>query len=222
MANPCSARKRADARDREHNFNTDAYFRPSVTWSDVTASTNSFRYYPAGFVFDATGHSASLIHMTNANVSLSFCNNKFSLQITSILNPNMHFHIGYFDNYRGLTLCHMKIGDHNEMSHTVAQDWNVYEHSWDFRSLPILTVSSDPTPTLESSYTVWTTQNRDTIAEMKRLEEENNRLFIDAYGLPDELTPEVPIEQITLTVNPAYRYGGKLSEDGDSEMALRS
>ena len=48
---------------------------------------------------------------------------------------------------------------------------------------------------------------------MKRLEEENNRLFIDAYGLQDELTPEVPIEQITLTVNPAYRYGKKLSDD---------
>ena len=48
---------------------------------------------------------------------------------------------------------------------------------------------------------------------MKRLEEENNRLFIDAYGLADELTPDVPIEQITLTVNPAYRYGGKLSEE---------
>ena len=48
---------------------------------------------------------------------------------------------------------------------------------------------------------------------MKRLEEENNRLFIDAYGLQDELTPEVPIEQITLTVNPAYRYGGKLSQE---------
>ena len=48
---------------------------------------------------------------------------------------------------------------------------------------------------------------------MKRLEEENNRLFINAYGLADELTPDVPIEQITLTVNPAYRYGGNLTEE---------
>ena len=48
---------------------------------------------------------------------------------------------------------------------------------------------------------------------MKRLEEENNRLFIDAYGLQDELTPGVPIEQVTLTVNPSYRYGGKLTEE---------
>ena len=92
-------------------------------------------------------------------------------------------------------------------------DWDAYERSWDFQSLPLLTASSDPTPTLESSYTAWITQNRDTIAEMKRLEEENNRLFIDAYGLADELTPDVPIEQITLTVNPAYRYGGKLTEE---------
>jgi type II restriction/modification system DNA methylase subunit YeeA len=92
-------------------------------------------------------------------------------------------------------------------------DWDAYERSWDFQSLPLLTVSSEPTPTLESSYTAWITQNKGTIAEMKRLEEENNRLFIDAYGLADELTPDVPIEQITLTVNPAYRYGGKLTEE---------
>ena len=75
-----------------------------------------------------------------------------------------------------------------------------------------MTASSDTTPTIESSYTAWIAQNRENIAQMKRLEEENNRLFIDAYGLADELTPDVPIEQITLTVNPAYRYGGKLTE----------
>ena len=93
------------------------------------------------------------------------------------------------------------------------KDWRTYERSWDFQSLPLLTASSEPTPTLESSYSAWITQNRASIAEMKRLEEENNRLFIDAYGLADELTPEVPIEQITLTVNPAYRYGSKMTEE---------
>ena len=84
---------------------------------------------------------------------------------------------------------------------------------------PLLTASSEPTPTLESSYTAWITLNRETIAEMKRLEEENNRLFIDAYGLQGELTPDVPIEQITLTVNPAYRYGGKLTEEEQWALA---
>ena len=49
--------------------------------------------------------------------------------------------------------------------------------------------------------------------EMQRLEEENNRIFIDAYGLQDELTPEVPLNEITLTCNPHYRYGGDKSEE---------
>jgi type II restriction/modification system DNA methylase subunit YeeA len=64
----------------------------------------------------------------------------------------------------------------------------------------------------------WQTQNRQTIAEMQRLEEENNRLFIEAYGLQNELSPDVPLEQITLTINPKYRYGGNLS---DEQLAQR-
>ena len=92
-------------------------------------------------------------------------------------------------------------------------DWDAYERSWDFQSLPCLSVSTDPNPNLESSYAGWIASNKQTIDEMKWLEEENNRLFIDTYDLQDELTPEVPIEQITLTVNPAYRYGGNLTED---------
>jgi len=57
--------------------------------------------------------------------------------------------------------------------------------------------------------------------EVQRLEEENNRIFIDAYGLQNELTPEVPLEEITLTCNPAYRYGGKASV-ADRETRLRA
>lgn len=49
--------------------------------------------------------------------------------------------------------------------------------------------------------------------DMKRLEEENNRIFIDAYGLQNELTPEVPLKEITLTCNPYYRYGGDKTDD---------
>jgi len=48
---------------------------------------------------------------------------------------------------------------------------------------------------------------------MKKLEEENNRIFIEAYGLQDELTPEVPIKEITLFANPHYRYNSNLTDD---------
>jgi len=102
------------------------------------------------------------------------------------------------------------VGDAVEIGRNV---WDAYECSWNFQSSPLLTISLERATTLDSSYAAWIAQNRDTIAEMKQLEEENNRLFIDAYGLQNELTPDIPIEQITLTVNPAYRYGGKLAED---------
>lgn len=62
---------------------------------------------------------------------------------------------------------------------------------------------------------------RDKDLEMQKLEESNNRIFIDAYGLGDELDPVVPLEQITLTSNPVYRYGVKATEE-ELEGRLRA
>jgi type II restriction/modification system DNA methylase subunit YeeA len=127
----------------------------------------------------------------------------------------MHFDVGYFGQipYAELAWTRATAEIAARCVILAREDWNAYEVTWDFHSHPLLTASSEPTPTLESSYTTWIAKNHNTIAEMKRLEEENNLLFIDAYGLADELTADVPIEQITLTVNPAYRYGGKLAKE---------
>jgi type II restriction/modification system DNA methylase subunit YeeA len=145
---------------------------------------------------------------------LAFCNTCIVNHLIKCVSPTLDFHAGPVGKLPIVADVDLAVID-NTKSAVVngATDWNAYERSWDFQSLPLLSVSTDPNPTLESSYTAWIANNIQTIAEMKRLEEENNRLFIEAYGLQDELTPEVPIEQITLTVNPAYRYGGNLSED---------
>ena len=194
--------------------NSSFYFKPAVSWSDITISHNSFREYDAGFIHSNVGHSAFGGDSDWRLSLLAYCNTNFVGLATKLLSPTVHFDVGYFNN-----LPYAKeawTSDSKKLAKACVavarKDWDAYEGSWGFKSLPILTASSRAAPTLESSYTTWITQNRDTIAEMKRLEEENNRLFIDAYGLADELTPDVPIEQITLTVNPAYRYGGKLSE----------
>lgn len=102
-------------------------------------------------------------------------------------------------------------------------DWDAFETSWDFQSLPWLPTilptylkdTSIPTPdqhSIASCWNTWRAVGQHWTTEMLRLEEENNRLFIDAYGLQDELTPDVPIEQITLTVNPWYRYKPRKSK----------
>lgn len=91
-------------------------------------------------------------------------------------------------------------------------DWDSYETSWDFICLPLLD-SVHRQPTLKATYQKLRARWREMTLEMQRLEEENNRIFIDAYGLQDELTPEVPLNEITLTCNPHYRYGGDKSEE---------
>lgn len=188
--------------------------RPRCNWSDIGASKPfAARRAPARSYFDIKAH--AFFPAEHGDGLLAFANSCLFDTCIGVLNPGLNFQVG--DAKRVPTPPKSVLAATRDTEEQCVEsstlDWDAYERSWDFQSLPLLTGSTDPTPTLESSYTAWITQNKGTIAEMKRLEEENNRLFIDAYGLADELTPDVPIEQITLTVNPAYRYGGKLTEE---------
>ena len=91
-------------------------------------------------------------------------------------------------------------------------DWDSYETSWAFIILPLLH-SDFHQSILKATYIQLRAHWREMMLEMQRLEEENNRIFIKAYGLQDELTPDVPLKEITLTCNPHYRYNGKKSEE---------
>jgi len=73
---------------------------------------------------------------------------------------------------------------------------------------------------LEASYAGLRARWQGMTDEMQRLEEENNRIFIDVYGLQDELTPDVPLEEVTLTCNPHYRYGNNKSEEELESLLL--
>ena len=189
------------------------YFRSGITWSGLTSSLNSFRQVDQGHVFES--NKGQMLFSESEEMILGFLNSCVARVFVRLVNPTLSIQSS---EIRKLPLVRPR--SEAEVRNQVCQLVDIaraddagFENSWGFRCLPLLTASSDPTPTLESSYTAWITQNRDSIAEMKCLEEENNRLFIDAYGLADELTPDVPLSQITLTVNPAYRYGGKLTEE---------
>jgi hypothetical protein len=192
------------------------YLRESLVWSDITSRSFAARFNASGKVFGTGALSAFPKSAERSNEVLGYLNSVVHDTVMAVLSSGIHYSVGYVDKSPFVLNASISGDVGRIVGNAVAAtraDWDAFEESWDFQSLPVLTASSDPTPTLESSYTAWITQNRDNIAEMKRLEEENNRLFIDAYGLADELAPDVPIEQITLTVNPAYRYGGKLTEE---------
>ncbi len=195
-----------------HNFNLEQIFQEAMSWTFVTSGPASFRLQRKGFLFDSASGLCRARGEVDVYLVLGWLNSKIAMNWLRAMNPTLNLPPGPIESLPFSPSCEWQSAA-PYLIQLAKGDWDAYERSWDFQSTPLLAASPEVEPTIESSYAAWITQNRATIAEMKRLEEENNRLFIDAYGLADELTPDVPIEQITLTVNPAYRYGGKLTEE---------
>ncbi|MBU1535821.1 BREX-1 system adenine-specific DNA-methyltransferase PglX, partial [Myxococcota bacterium] len=134
------------------------YFQQSISWSDVTSGLPSFRLYKAGFIHDVTGMSAFKFVGVDRNFLIAFCNTPIVLAITRAINPTLHFQIGDFIKIPFLedfARSHLPVVREKVkwLFNASSLDWDAYERSWDFKSLPILTSSPEPTPTLESSYT---------------------------------------------------------------------
>jgi len=196
--------------------NLDWMFKPGLTWTFISSSKFGIRFHDGGSLFDVNGSCAfPRTPDVNLEVFLGLLCSPVAFEFLKAQNPTMAFQARNIGNIPWIQPSKSDDIASNVICLIDASrsDWNAYERSWDFKSLPVLTASTEAASTLESSYSAWITQNRTTIAEMQRLEEENNRLFIDAYGLAGELAADVPTEEITLTVNPAYRYGGKLTDD---------
>lgn len=194
--------------------NEEDYFKESITWSDVTSGINTFRYSPKGTIFDGRGSSA-FPAKKDADLLLAFLNSKPATYILDMINPTLVTNLG---DLKKLPLANIDNVDVSKMIEITRQDWDGFEMSWDFSCPPLLHCGRD---SVEISYHKLQADRHATTLEMQRLEEENNRLFIDAYGLQDELTPEVPLSEITLTCNPHYRYGGNLADE-EREARLQS
>ena len=193
------------------------YFERSISWTFISSSKFGVRYYPEGFVFDIAGSSLFPIRDDFSTV-LFYLTSPVAHHFLKCLNPSMNFQAGNISSLPFVEAAPRKASW--RLVDLSQNDWDAYETSWDFTTLPLLSPDHCG-ETLEESYNTLRAHWQAMTDEMQRLEEENNRIFIDAYGLQDELTPEVPIEEITLTCNPAYRYGVKNSED-DRETRLRA
>ncbi|MDY0208144.1 MAG: BREX-1 system adenine-specific DNA-methyltransferase PglX [Pseudomonas sp.] len=205
-----------------HNFNLDHIFEDSLTWSDITSGHLSVRFNNTGFLFDGSGTCAFFKNENEKLASLGFLNTQFSKEFSKVLNPTLHFQTG---DYRNMPFNKKLLNDtYIEVTKNLItkarKDWDSYETSWDFTYLPLLTQDARK-PTISSCYEKTRAQWLRETKETQRLEEENNRIFNNIYGLQDELTSEVPLKEITLTCNPHYRYGGDLTEQ-EREDRLQS
>jgi hypothetical protein len=172
----------------------DWFFRPGITWTDVSISFLAARAVGPGFIFENTGSMLFCQNVPQAAV-LAFMCSSLSAYLMSLLNPSVHFTVG---EIKKLPFKHpsRRIEEvANECVRLTALDWDSSETSWDFTSLPIICESL---ATLVQSQEEVEAKNHARFVRMKELETENNRLFIEAYGLQGELSPEVPDEHITL------------------------
>ena len=186
------------------------YFQESLTYTATSSSYFGIRYSDPGFIFDAKGSSCfSEPHFLNT--TLCFLTSKVASHLLQAINPTIEFQTGNisilpFNNKIDMSTVA------SELIEISRDDWNEHETSWDFISHPLVFQSS-PESRLSNTWNNQLSNWKEKYVKMHGLEEKSNRLIIDAYGLQEELSPSLRLEEITVACNPHYIYGGNHSEE---------
>lgn len=190
----------------------DTLLKPKGTWGSVTSSTFSCRFAPSDTFHDIGGH-CFYPEFGQMHKLLGFLNSKVAEKLLLTINPTLNFQVGDIGKLPLVDFGSYSDKVVNQLIHNSGEDWDSFERSWDFKKLPFLPAMIEGSRTIKDSYIDWVNRSKDIIRETKSLEEENNKFFIDAYGLLDEISYDVPAEQVSLTINPAYRYGGSTTDE---------
>lgn len=183
-------------RIRSHNYNLDYIFSSALTWTVIGTEKTSFRFCPVGFLYSNSGYGLFCNNEKTKYYLLGFMNSKIAASLLKILSPSMGFESGYL---RKLPLIESDSLDSivERVKHCIDgsnAEWDSFEISWDFKKHPLLRNVS----TISEAFTQWQSECDDRFNQLKANEEELNRIFIDIYGLQDELTPEVEDKDVTV------------------------
>ena len=216
------SQRHLDAMEKNPGFRHDGkeyYFQEHIGWSKITSSTSSFRFYPEGFTFDSAGLALFSNERDSLYDAMGFLNSKISDALIELLNPTLNVTPQILKKLPLIRVRPEHRDKYLELYEITKADWDSFESSWGFTRIPLMNAGYHQ-PTLKATYQKLRAHWREMTLKMQRLEEENNRIFIDAYGLQDELTPEVPLEEVTLTCNPYYRYGNNKNEEELESLLL--
>ena len=174
------------------------YFQGGMTWGTITSGKLSMRHSPVGFIPEHAGGMIPLLHWgEKEEYLLGMMNSNTAMLFLSFLSPTLRFTEGpvglvpilYDKRYSGNIAHIVKTCESNSIL-----DWDSFETSWDFQHHPLLRKVS----TIAEAFTQWQAECDDRFNQLKANEEELNRIFIDIYGLQDELTPEVEDKDVTV------------------------
>lgn len=174
------------------------YLKRALTWPFITSGKFSARRLPEGSLWDVAGSPCFFEDKRIENTILAFLCSKLSDYILNVINPtinvqaidinNLPFEIDDFliDNCNLITEINCELSK---------DDWDSFETSWDFKIHPFVT---NHVSTVSEAYSLWDKECNERFNQLKDNEEELNRIFIDIYGLQDELTPEVEDKDVTV------------------------
>lgn len=178
-------------------INREHYFHECISWSLISSSNIAFRYKPNGFIFDVAGMSCFASHELLLYL-LGLNNTLVVRKLLSTLAPTINFQAGDIANIPVI----LNVSEEEKINALVAQnieleqqEWNDYEMSWDFKNNPLI---CNRINTVSAAFKSWSKECNERFNQLKANEEELNRIFIDIYGLQDELTPEVEDKDVTV------------------------
>lgn len=180
--------------------NRDVYFQPFLAWTKISSAGTGFRKFEDYFLFDGAG--GSLFNKNcgiESNYLLGMLNSKVNTLILNLISPTLNFNENHIGSIPILKCEDQKVIENISkiVNHAVdlsKLDWDTFETSWDFHRHPLLRKVS----TIAEAFEQWQTECDDRFNQLKANEAELNRIFIDIYGLQDELTPEVEDKDVTV------------------------
>lgn len=184
--------------------NPQFYLKPCITWSDITSASFSGRYCEGGFLFDVKG-SSGFPTEENLKYVLGFLNSKISQKCIKILNPTISTQVGdmaripvYFDRERKSEIDKL-VEDCVEIA---KKDWDAHEQSFDFKRHPLLEYGEGK---IADAFSKWEEDCKNRFIRLKKNEERINELFIDIYGLENEIDSSVDEKSLEASCGLANR-----------------
>jgi len=182
-------------RVRSHNYNGTQQFKEGITWNSITSSKFSCRYSPLGFTYDAAGPLCEVKDRKNLYIVLGMLTSKVADYYFSLINPTMNFPSGYLESLPFVDT------DRTEIDRMVEEcilaskaDWDASEMSWDFKKSPLVR----PVRLIADAFKQWEEECDKRFTTIRENEIALNRIFIHAYGLEHELTPDIDEKDVTV------------------------
>lgn len=176
------------------------YYKPAITWNAISSGKFSCRYYGKGLLFEHASACLFADDKNNENTYLAYLNTSVFQYILGILNPTLNNGAEVVSSVpilfpQGVNCI---VEDNISISR---QDWDAHETSWDFKENELVALAKredSKGKSVKELLDDYKAKWEGLFMQLHENEEELNRQFIDIYGLQDELTPEVPLDEITI------------------------